>query len=107
MDLRLVGARFLILASVAFALCTGAAAEEPAKHWAFQPVRRPDVPAVRERAWVRTPVDAFVLAKLEATGLKPSPPADKRTLLRRVYLSASYVDIKKAHHLIFDHHESA
>jgi hypothetical protein len=49
-------------------------------------VRRPDVPAVRERAWVRTPVDAFVLAKLEATGLKPSPPADKRTLLRRVYL---------------------
>src|SRR5213593_4310459 len=61
-------------------------ADEPAKHWAFQPVRRPDVPRVRDRAWVRTPIDAFILAKLEAAGLKPSPPADQRSLLRRIYL---------------------
>jgi hypothetical protein len=61
-------------------------ADEPTKHWAFQPVRRPDVPVVRDRAWVRTPIDAFILAKLEAAGLQPAPPAERRTLLRRVYL---------------------
>ncbi|HZY88909.1 MAG TPA: DUF1549 and DUF1553 domain-containing protein, partial [Gemmataceae bacterium] len=55
-------------------------------HWSFQPVRRPPVPAVRDRAWVRSPPDAFVLARLEAAGLRPAPAADKRTLLRRVYL---------------------
>src|SRR5918912_23581 len=55
-------------------------------HWAFQPVRAPAVPAVRDAAWVRTPIDAFILAKLEAAGLRPSPPADKVTLLRRVTL---------------------
>ena len=55
------------------------------KHWAFQPVVVPAIPAVKSGAWVRTPVDAFLLAKLEAASLKPSPPADKRTLLRRVY----------------------
>jgi hypothetical protein len=54
------------------------------KHWAYQPVRRVPVPPVRDRGWVRNPVDAFVLAKLEAAGLRPAPPADRRTLLRRV-----------------------
>ena len=55
-------------------------------HWAFQPVKRPAVPDVRNSAWVRTPVDAFVLAELELRGIKPAPAADRRTLLRRVYL---------------------
>ena len=55
------------------------------KHWAFQKVQRPVVPAVRHSDWVRTPIDAFVLAKLEARGLDPSPPADRVTLLRRAY----------------------
>jgi hypothetical protein len=59
---------------------------EDRKHWAFQAVRRPPVPAVNDRAWVRNPIDAFVLAKLEARGWKPSPAADSRSLLRRVYL---------------------
>jgi hypothetical protein len=54
------------------------------KHWAFQPVTRPAVPAVKKAAWVATPVDAFVLAQLEAKQLAPSAPADPRTLLRRV-----------------------
>lgn len=57
-----------------------------AGHWAFQPIRRPEVPSVRNEAWPITTVDRFVLAKLEAAGLSPSPTADKRTLLRRVYI---------------------
>ena len=56
---------------------------DPAKHWAFQPVRAPAVPAVKRVAWPQSDLDRFVLAKLEAAGLKPAPPADKRTLLRR------------------------
>ncbi len=53
-------------------------------HWAFVPPKRPDLPAVQNKAWVRTPVDQFVLAKLEKEGLEPSPEADKAILLRRV-----------------------
>lgn len=53
-------------------------------YWAFVKPVRPTVPAVKNPSWVRTPVDAFVLAKLEEKGLQPSPPADKRALLRRV-----------------------
>ncbi len=52
--------------------------------WAFQPLNRPSVPTVRERAWVRTPVDAFILARLEAQGLHHSLEADRRTLIRRL-----------------------
>ena len=52
--------------------------------WAFRPVKRPAVPKVKDAAWVHNPVDAFVLAKLEAAGYRPAPPADKATLLRRV-----------------------
>ncbi len=55
-------------------------------HWAFQKIRRPDVPVVRDRAWPRNPVDNFILARLEAEGIAPSPEAGKLTLLRRVSL---------------------
>jgi mono/diheme cytochrome c family protein len=55
-----------------------------ATHWAFQPVRKPALPVVQNASWVRTPVDNFVLALLETNHLKPSPPADRRTLIRRV-----------------------
>jgi hypothetical protein len=53
------------------------------KYWAFVPTAQPAIPAVKNRAWVRNPVDAFLLAGLEAKGLTPAKPADKRTLLRR------------------------
>ena len=56
------------------------------EHWAFQPVRAPAVPPVKDAAWVRTPIDAFILARLEAKGWKPAPPAEPRAILRRVYL---------------------
>ena len=51
----------------------------------FQPVKRPTVPVVKNRAWVRNPIDSFVLAKMVSKGLKPAPPADRRTLIRRAY----------------------
>jgi hypothetical protein len=54
-------------------------------HWAFQPVKRPAVPPVKNAGWVANPVDAFVLAGLESKGLVPSTPASKQTLIRRVY----------------------
>jgi mono/diheme cytochrome c family protein len=60
------------------------AAPRKSSHWAFQPVARPAVPAVKNAAWVRNPVDAFVLARLEREGIAPSPEADRATLLRRV-----------------------
>ncbi len=53
------------------------------KHWSFQPPKSAAVPAVMMKGWVATPIDAFILAKLEEKGLAPAPPADKRTLLRR------------------------
>lgn len=55
------------------------------KHWAFQPVKKAEAPAVKDRTWPASPVDFFVLAKLEAKGWKPAPEADRRTLIRRVY----------------------
>jgi hypothetical protein len=53
-------------------------------HWAYIPPKRPDLPAVKDEHWVRTPIDRFVLAKLEQQGLHPAPEADKAILLRRV-----------------------
>jgi len=52
--------------------------------WPFDAIVRPPVPAVKESGWVRGPIDAFVLAKLEAEGLAPAPEADRRTLIRRL-----------------------
>ncbi|MFN3650149.1 MAG: PSD1 and planctomycete cytochrome C domain-containing protein [Armatimonadota bacterium] len=58
------------------------AAEAP--HWAFLPVRPQRPPAVKDSAWARNPIDAFLRARLEAAGLPPAAPADRRTLIRRV-----------------------
>src|SRR5437867_2230989 len=54
--------------------------------WAFQKVVKPAVPTPAARAWVANDIDAFVLAKLEEKNLKPAPPADKVTLIRRATL---------------------
>src|SRR5204863_9722331 len=55
-------------------------------HWAFVAPRRPDVPTVKNQAWVRNPIDAFVLARLEHEGLEPTPAANANSLLRRLSL---------------------
>ena len=54
-------------------------------YWAYRPLKRPQVPSVKASDWVRNPIDAFILAKLEAQGLTPAAPASKLTLIRRVY----------------------
>ncbi len=56
------------------------------KWWAFQPVAEVPVPKVKTSRWVKTKIDAFLLQQLEAKKLKPSPPADRRTLVRRAYV---------------------
>ena len=58
--------------------------DEARAHWAFQPVKKPDVPTIKQSGWAKTPVDAFVLAKLEASGMAPSAPAPREVLIRRV-----------------------
>jgi hypothetical protein len=56
------------------------------QHWAFEPPVRPAVPEVKQKGWGRTPIDSFVLARLEQEGLQPAHGTDKATLLRRVSL---------------------
>jgi cytochrome c553 len=55
------------------------------EHWAWQPIRSPELPNVRDLGWPRGPVDRLLLAKLEEKGLRPAAPAERRTLLRRAY----------------------
>jgi hypothetical protein len=63
-----------------------AAPDDPRKHWAFRPPARPGLPRLGHPNWVRNPIDAFIGAEHEERGLSPQPPADRPSLLRRVYL---------------------
>jgi hypothetical protein len=58
--------------------------EADREHWSFSPLARPAVPKVSNETWPRTPVDRFILARLEKAGLEPLPEADRTTLLRRL-----------------------
>lgn len=62
----------------------GKVTPESKNYWAYKPVKRLDPPKVKNSAWVRNPIDAFILEKLEAKGLAPNAPADKIALIRRV-----------------------
>ncbi|MGB8167206.1 MAG: PSD1 and planctomycete cytochrome C domain-containing protein [Chthoniobacteraceae bacterium] len=59
--------------------------DEARSYWAFQPIRRPEPPVVKDAAWPRSDIDHFILSQLENEGLKPNPQADPRTVARRVY----------------------
>jgi cytochrome c553 len=61
----------------------GAFSDAQRTWWSFQPIKNPLLPKVKDAAWCRTPIDRFILAKLEAKGLQPAPAADRRTLIRR------------------------
>ncbi|MFL6657575.1 MAG: DUF1549 and DUF1553 domain-containing protein [Massilia sp.] len=77
--------------AVAWALASAAGAAQDAapKPWSpYQSLTLPATPHVAQKDWVRTPIDAFVLAKLEAQGIKPSPPADRASFIRRATLDA-------------------
>lgn len=54
-------------------------------HWGFRKPEQVDPPAVENESWIRNPIDRFILARLEGAGLEPAPPANRQTLIRRVY----------------------
>ncbi len=62
---------------------------EERNYWAFRPVKQVAPPKVSDAAWNANPIDAFALAAMKTKGLKPSPPADARTLVRRAYLDVT------------------
>lgn len=74
---------FLLLTCLCRAAAPGL--EEGRAHWAFQPLSKAELPAVKNTAWPKNDVDRFILAKLEQNGLQPAPAADAATLIRRVY----------------------
>jgi hypothetical protein len=63
-----------------------AAERKTSDHWSFQPIVRPALPDVQDHTWVQTPIDSFVLARLESQGIVPSPETDRTTLIRRLSL---------------------
>ena len=82
-----------LLAALALCLCVFHAApaahgaRDKREHWSFQPVNRPAVLQAADKAWARNDIDAFILARLQREGLKPSPEADRVAWLRRVYFT--------------------
>jgi hypothetical protein len=81
---RLAPALVLLALLAAAPALRGSDGDKDGPAWPFGPLARPAVPRVHNDGWARNPIDVFVLAKLEAEGLRPSPPADRVTLLRRV-----------------------
>ncbi|MFT4017139.1 MAG: DUF1553 domain-containing protein [Agriterribacter sp.] len=78
-------------------------------HWAFIAPAKPALPEVKEKTWVKNPIDYFVLQKLEENKLKPSPEADKETLLRRVTLDFTGLPptVEEIEAFVADHSKSA
>jgi hypothetical protein len=64
----------------------GMSLEDGRRWWAFQPLKRSAPPAVKDKSWAVNPLDSFLLQKMEAAGLRPSPREDRRTLVRRAYV---------------------
>lgn len=59
---------------------------DPRDHWAFQPRVRPEIPAVKQAAWVKNPIDAFLASKHEQAGINPQPEAPRHVVVRRLYV---------------------
>lgn len=73
-----------LLAAILAASAAPPTLEQGRQHWAFQPLGQTRPPVVKDVSWPRNDVDRFILAKLEAAGLRPSPEAERSTLIRRV-----------------------
>src|SRR5437899_458166 len=87
----------------------GQSFDQASKHWAYQPITSPALPKVRAKRLAASPIDTFLLAKLEVKGLAFAPAAEKRTLLRRVYfdligLRPTYEEVQAFEH---DHSHNA
>lgn len=82
----LAGSCFAVLVERALAEDAPAATGAAHDHWAYRPLKDIDPPTPRDGAWAHNPIDRFILHDLEVHGVRPAPPADRRTLLRRVYL---------------------
>jgi hypothetical protein len=80
----MLGPRTAALALLLALAAPAAADDEQLDHWAWKAPARPPLPAVRDAGWVRNPIDAFVLARLEKEGLRPTAPASREVLIRRV-----------------------
>lgn len=80
-----------------------------AKHWAYVKPTRPKLPAIKDLTWPRNEIDQFIGARLEREGLKPSPEADRATLLRRVTLDLTGLppSLDEVHSFLADHQEGA
>jgi Protein of unknown function (DUF1549) len=80
--------RLFLCAIVTFAVGPGGCSADKAfakdQWWSLTQLVRPGIPLVKDKSWIRSPIDAYVLASLEANGLQPAPPADKRVLIRRL-----------------------
>jgi mono/diheme cytochrome c family protein len=63
---------------------------EQRKFWSFQPIQKSPVPKVKNTAWAKSPIDQFILAKLEEKSLQPAQTADKRVLIRRAYFDLDW-----------------
>ncbi len=63
----------------------GGITEEDRSWWAYKPLAKVPVPGVKNSKWVKNPIDAFILSRIEKEGLEPAPPASKGTLIRRAY----------------------
>jgi len=72
--------------SILFLSFSSLGADEGASHWAWKPISSPTPPSVEESSWGRNEIDAFILARLEREGVRPSLEAPRTTLIRRVFL---------------------
>src|SRR5262245_47817941 len=76
-----------LVPSAARAQSTDSYSADERSHWSLQPRSRPALPQVSDRAWAANAIDSFILARLEQASLRPAPPADRRTLIRRAYFN--------------------
>jgi hypothetical protein len=81
-----VGLAAVTLAGAADESGGGAVANASQQYWAYRPVTLPNVPKVKHNKWVRSPIDAFVLAEIEGAGLEPSKEAERAAFVRRATL---------------------